>query len=202
MFNNYINSSNNTSNYNNIINSNNNFLNDHNLSVFNVKKNHYNKSNEKIVNNINQNYKMNTEKSRLKSMNFKLKLTYDNLISLRDFIRYLYNQNVTIEEGKSNIIPIIGDIKSLIYKYYSNPIICFQNNDTERTGKMDFNKFKNIVFDMYNKNEIKIPNFTQIKNAFDAIDLRKDGIIDLNEWCKAFSSFKLWYRIYKNGLCR
>ena len=117
------------------------------------------------------------------------KLTYDNLINLRDFIRYLYNQNVTIEEGKSNIIPIISEIKSLIYKYYSNPIICFQNNDTERTGKMDFNKFKNIVFDMYNKNEIKIPNFTQIKNAFDAIDLRKDGIIDLNEWCKAFSSF-------------
>ena len=117
------------------------------------------------------------------------KLTYDNLINLRDFIRYLYNQNVTIEEGKNNIIPIISEIKSLIYKYYSNPIICFQNNDIERTGKMDFNKFKNIVFDMYNKNELKIPNFTLIKNAFDAIDLRKDGIIDLNEWCKAFSSF-------------
>ena len=117
------------------------------------------------------------------------KLTYDNLLNLREFIRYLYNQNYTIEEGKNNICPIIGEIKSLIYKYYSNPIICFQNNDTNRTGKIDFNKFKNIIIDMYNKNEIKIPNFTLIKNAFDTIDLRKDGIIDMNEWCKAFSSF-------------
>ena len=117
------------------------------------------------------------------------KLTYDNLLNLRDFIRFLYNQNYTIEEGKNNTIPIISEIKSLIYKYYSNPIICFQNNDTDRSGKIDFNKFKNIIFDMYNKNEIKIPNFTLIKNAFDTIDLRKDGIIDLNEWCKAFSSF-------------
>ena len=117
------------------------------------------------------------------------KLTYDNLINLRDFIRYLYNQNYTIEEGKNNISQIMGELKSLIYKYYSNPIICFQNNDTTRSGKIDFNKFKNIVIDMYNKNEIKIPNFTLIKNAFDTIDLRKDGIIDMNEWCKAFSSF-------------
>ena len=117
------------------------------------------------------------------------KLTYDNLMNLRDFIRYLYNQNYTIDEGKKNIYPIVSEIKSLIYKYYSNPIICFQNNDISHTGKMDFNKFKNIVFDMYNRNEIKTPNFTLIKNAFDTIDLRKDGIIDFNEWCKAFSSF-------------
>ena len=117
------------------------------------------------------------------------KLTYDNLINLRDFIRYLYNQNYTIEEGKNNTGSIMGEIKCLIYKYYSNPIICFQNNDTAHTGKIDFNKFKNIVFDMYNRNEIKIPNFTLIKNAFDTIDLRKDGIIDMNEWCKAFSSY-------------
>ena len=84
---------------------------------------------------------------------------------------------------------LIREIKSLMYKYYSNPIICFQNNDTAHTGKIDFNKFKNIVFDMYNKNEIQIPNFTLIKNAFDTIDLRKDGILDLNEWCKVFSSY-------------
>ena len=117
------------------------------------------------------------------------KLTYDNLLNLRDFIRYLYNQNTTIDEGRNNVGSIMGEIKSLIYKYYSNPIICFQNNDTMHTGKMDFDKFKNIVFDMYKRNEVKKPNFTLIKNAFDTIDLRKDGIIDMNEWCIAFASY-------------
>ena len=54
---------------------------------------------------------------------------------------------------------------------------------------MDFDKFKILIFDMYSKEEIKIPPFTLIKNAFDEIDLRKDGILDLNEWCKAFGNY-------------
>ena len=42
---------------------------------------------------------------------------------------------------------------------------------------------------MYYRNEQTFPNFTQIKNAFDACDLRKDGIIDINEWCKVLGSY-------------
>ena len=34
-----------------------------------------------------------------------------------------------------------------------------------------------------------LPNFTLIKNAFDTIDLRKDGMIDINEWCKVLGTF-------------
>ena len=117
------------------------------------------------------------------------KLDYNNMINLREFVRYLYNQNKTIEEGQKNIGKIIGKIKSLIYKYYSNPIICFHNNDKKNTGKIDFDKFKNIIFDMYFKNEEKSPSFTLIKNVFDEIDLRKDGILDLNEWLKAFGNY-------------
>ena len=117
------------------------------------------------------------------------KLDYNNMINLREFVRYLYNQNKTIEEGQKNIGKIIGKIKSLIYKYYSNPIICFHNNDKKNTGKIDFDKFKNIIFDMYFKNEEKSPSFTLIKNVYDEIDLRKDGILDLNEWLKAFGNY-------------
>ena len=53
---------------------------------------------------------------------------------------------------------------------------------------MDFDKFKILIFDMYAKEEIKVPSFTLVKNAFDGIDLRKDGIKDLNEWGKAFGN--------------
>ena len=84
---------------------------------------------------------------------------------------------------------MIGEIKSLIYKYYSNPIICFQNNDIEHTGKIDLEKFKNIIFDIYGRNKQQVPNFILIKNAYDTLDLRKDGIIDLKEWCIAFASY-------------
>ena len=117
------------------------------------------------------------------------KVDYNNMIDLKEFVRYLYSQNKILEEGQKNLGKIIGKIKSLIYKYYSNPIICFHNNDNNNEGKMDFDKFKNIIFDMYSKDEIRIPSFTLIKNTFDEIDLRKDGILDINEWCKAFGNY-------------
>ena len=117
------------------------------------------------------------------------KVSYDGNINLKNFVKTLFSQNPILEQGKINIAQLIEEIKSLIYKFYSNPIICFQNNDTNHKGKIDFEQFKNIIYDMYHRNEQQFPNFTQIKNAFDTCDLRKDGIIDINEWCKAFASY-------------
>ena len=115
--------------------------------------------------------------------------SYDAKINLRDFMKFLKGQNTILKEGNNNIAKFIGEIKSMIYKYYSNPIICFQNNDIDRSGKIDFEKFKNIIFDMYSRDNLGLPNFILIKNAYDALDLRKDGIIDIKEWCIAFASY-------------
>jgi Ca2+-binding EF-hand superfamily protein len=52
---------------------------------------------------------------------------------------------------------------------------------------MDFNKFKQIIITLFERDCKPIPNFALLKNAFEFIDLRKDGIIDMNEWIKAFS---------------
>ena len=117
------------------------------------------------------------------------KMSYDGKINLREFIKFLREQNSLLEEGKKNISHIIGEIKSLIYKYYGNPIICFQNNDSDHLGKIDFEKFKNIIFDMYQRNNQELPTFILIKNAYDTLDLRKDGIIDIKEWCISFASY-------------
>ena len=92
-----------------------------------------------------------------------------------------------LSKGINNIKNKISEIKSLIYKFYSSPIICFQINDIDQTGKIDFQKYRNLIVDLYKRNEQEIPNFTLIKNTFDTIDLRKDGIIDYNEWSKSFS---------------
>ena len=127
------------------------------------------------------------------------KVTYDGKLNLREFIRFLYNINPFLNEGLTNTSAIIGEIKALIYKYYSNPIICFQNNDTKHEGKLDFEKYKNLIYDMYKRDERTFPNFTLIKNSYDIIDLRKDGIIDMNEWMRSFGSFngKLDYTVEK-----
>ena len=117
------------------------------------------------------------------------KESHDGNLNLKEFRKYLYSQNSIIDEGKKNLGEIMGEIKGLIYKYYSNPIMCFENNDIYHTGKIDFDRYKNIIYDMYNREEKSLPNFTLVKNSFDAIDLRKDGIIDRNEWRRAFASY-------------
>ena len=109
-----------------------------------------------------------------------------NLKKLKSVLIDDYNYS-DLSKGIKNIKNKISEIKSLIYKFYSSPIICFQINDTEQTGKIDFQKYRNLIVDLYKRNEQEIPNFTLIKNTFDTIDLRKDGIIDYNEWLKSFS---------------
>ena len=115
--------------------------------------------------------------------------SYDGKVNLKEFIQFLKGQNNILSEGNNNIAQFIGEIKSLIYKYYSNPIICFQNNDKDNSGKIDFVKFKTIIGEMYSRENQKLPTFALVKNAYDTLDLRKDGIIDIKEWCIAFASY-------------
>ena len=115
--------------------------------------------------------------------------SYDGKVNLKEFIKFLKGQNSLLREGNNNIAKFIGEIKSMIYKYYSNPIICFQNNDNDHSGKIDFETFKNILVDMYSRDNKGLPNFVLIKNAYDTLDLRKDGLIDIKEWCIAFASY-------------
>ena len=119
----------------------------------------------------------------------KCGMTYDGKLNINDFIKFLRSEDNIIGEGKKNVAQVIGDIKHLMYKYYSNPILCFQFNDKNVSLKLDFEKFKQIVMEMYRRDQIQAPNFTMLKNAYDTIDLRKDGIVDMNEWMRSFGSF-------------
>jgi len=55
-------------------------------------------------------------------------------------MKYLYDTNPYINEDTSNTFRIISEIKSLIHKYYSSPIIYFQNNDIKYEWKFIFEK--------------------------------------------------------------
>ena len=160
---------------------------------------------DEIKENLNNPY---VNKTKLKNIIKKLNIGLSNLeidfiikkikeiasdfgekINLRKLLNFLNEENNYSElgEGIKNIRNKISEIKSLIYKFYSSPILCFQILDNGQTGKIDFQKYRNMIIDLYKRNEQDIPNFTLIKNTFDTIDLRKDGIIDYNEWSKSFS---------------
>ena len=117
----------------------------------------------------------------------KNKMTYDGYINLEEFYKYITNKEINLEIIERNIIEILKEIKQYLYKYYKNPRIAFDTNDRLKRGYIDFEQFKKIIFELYFKEKRKEPNYPMLKAIYDFIDVRKDGVIDFNEWNKIFA---------------
>ena len=111
----------------------------------------------------------------------------DGLINLVDFYKYITDENKNLVISKKHVLEQIKEIKQLIYKYYTNPRLAFELNDLGIKGKIDFDKFKKIIYDIYARENKQVPSYSVMKYVYDYIDVRKDGIIDLNEWNKIFA---------------
>ncbi len=114
-------------------------------------------------------------------------ITSDGYINLVDFYKYITDENKNLVISKRHILEQLKEFKQLIYKYYSNPRLAFELNDPEVQGFIDFDKFKKIVYDVYKREVQPMPSYPVMKYVYDYIDIRKDGIIDLNEWSKVFA---------------
>ena len=113
--------------------------------------------------------------------------TYNGLVNVKDFYKYVIGKDKNKSKIEENISIILSEIKQLLYKYYSNPKLAFMFHDKGQTNKINFNKFKGIIIELYTKEQKAIPNYVLLKSCYDFIDLRKDGVIDLIEWCNVFS---------------
>ena len=117
-------------------------------------------------------------------------LSSDGNINLIDFMNYITDENKNLKVSKNHIKEQLKEIKQLIYKYYTNPRLAFELNSTYNNIKgpiIDFDIFKKVIYDMYKREEKKEPNYSVMKYIYDYIDIRKDGLIDLNEWNKIFA---------------
>ena len=114
-------------------------------------------------------------------------ITSDGCINLVDFYKYITDENKNLLISKKHIMQILREVKQLIYKYYSNPRLAFELNDSDIQGTMDFDKFKKIIHDVYKRESKPVLTYPVMKYLYDYIDIRKDGIIDLNEWNKVFA---------------
>ena len=130
-------------------------------------------------------------------------LTSEGCINLIDFYKYITEENNSIYTYKKNILESLKEMKQLLIKYYTNPKLGFELNDVENKKKIDFDRFKKIVIDLYKRDarSYPLPPYSILKSMYDFIDIRKDGIIDMNEWSKTFGSFpgKLDIENYKSN---
>ena len=111
----------------------------------------------------------------------------DGKINLVDFYNYIIDENRNMIFSKKHVLEQLKEIKQLIYKYYTNPRLAFELNDLDVKGKIDFDIFKKIIYDLYKRELKSSPSYSVLKYVYDYIDIRKDGLIDLNEWNQIFS---------------
>ena len=66
--------------------------------------------------------------------------------------------------------------------------MCFLSQfDKEKDNRITFADFCKLVTKAHELAEEKPPTYPVIKDLFDTIDVRKDGMIDLHEWQQTFS---------------
>ena len=66
------------------------------------------------------------------------------------------------------------------------PKDAFLQFNEDNTGRMTFDQFNKFIIRLSMLARDPTPSFAIIKDIFDFIDIRRDGIIDLNEWMQTF----------------
>ena len=163
------------------------------------------KANIYQIKNMIRNLGLGLTNIEIEDIMYKSGILNDGHINLIDFYHFITSENKTSLIYKKNIIEAMKDFKQLIIKYYTNPKLAFEFNDIYNKKLMEFETFKKIVIDVYKRENRSCPPppYSLLKSMYDFIDIRKDNIIDINEWNKTFCEFegKLDYEIDKsNGL--
>ena len=79
-------------------------------------------------------------------------------------------------------------MRELLCRHLISPRDAFARFDASRTGKLSYADFAKLVNTAYSAGALEVPSYPVLKDLFDIVDIRKDGIIDLSEW---LSSFKI-----------
>ena len=127
----------------------------------------------------------------------------DGFIDLYKFLNYLLNDDYHLEINKRNIEIKLCEIKDLIIKYYTTPLLAFELNIENKTNNyLNFAYFKNLIYGIYQKEKKNIPSFPVIKYIFDYIDYKKDGIITIDEWSNIFSKINGILEVNNSKSCK
>ena len=98
-----------------------------------------------------------------------------HMTSPNDAFRFVSNQLIQIFHKPKRRLHIHG-------------CFLFSQFDLERDNTLTFNDFSKLVTQAHKLGGAEIPAYTVIKDLFDLVDIRKDGIVDLQEWQQTFGA--------------
>ena len=80
----------------------------------------------------------------------------------------------------------LAEMKELMCRYMSSPLDAFNNYDSSRDGTLTYSEFSHLVVQLYKAASKEVPTYQVMKDLYDCIDVRKDGLLDKHEWNQTF----------------
>ncbi|EGR32802.1 hypothetical protein IMG5_070330 [Ichthyophthirius multifiliis] len=113
----------------------------------------------------------------------------EGIVNWREFINKFKkneSQEKIIERSKQRLKLINDDI----HYYMLSPKDAFRHFNTDHTGFMKFDEYVNFMQKLSQYGNYPLPPYEILRDIFDTIDIRKDNLIDMNEWLQTFNQFK------------
>lgn len=121
------------------------------------------------------------------SLMSRIDANQDGKIDWKEFISKFKTKEVDVrlkERAKDKM----ARLKELMLLHMTSPGDSFRYFDESKMGKLTYQEFSKLVVQLHTLAAEQIPTYAIIKDLFDTIDIRKDGIIDMNEWEQTFGN--------------
>ena len=109
----------------------------------------------------------------------------DGVIDWQEFFK-AFKSNETEKVTNGVAVNRIKKMKENMSHFMLSAKDAFLQFDPDRSGFLDFQKFSSLVHRLSSLAGEQVPAFTVLKDLYDIIDIRKDGVLDLREWLNTF----------------
>ena len=116
------------------------------------------------------------------------KVEGDGRIDHEEFTNKIYemppNERRMLQRANQRLVLM----KENMALYMTSPNDAFRMFSKHKKGFLTYKEFESLVGKLcsYSKEKMSVPEFSVLKDMFDAIDIGKDGIIDFKEWNTTF----------------
>jgi len=111
----------------------------------------------------------------------------DGKIDYKEFSAKFKNSELDVrlkERAKDKM----ASLKEMMILHMTSPNDAFKFFDESKLGKLSYQEFCKLVIKVHELAGEKTPAYPVIKDLFDTIDVRKDGILDVYEWQQTFGN--------------
>ena len=109
------------------------------------------------------------------------------LIEWKQFIKLL-NINEDKLKIQKRLHPKIQHLSDLLHYYMISPKDAFRKWNNPRSGYLSFEEFHKMLKEIYAQASEALPQYQQLEDLFNFIDIRKDNQLDFQEFTQVFRS--------------